>query len=203
MKDKKNELLTEAEAAKFLGLSMGWLRASRTKNPQWVGPRDTRSGTAGGSNTSVAILSPSARSVRPERAHLTRRVECELHKVKRGPENELFLQPIAETPATANQAADKRGKKAKRERRLLSAKSTLRVGTVYTFYPEFLHIDLPEDYCFRGSTIMNTPQSEIKREKKAAFDPWQQKAAFAWHRKGKAWGPVAEIQPGVNKWSEY
>ena len=42
MKDKKNELLNEAEAAEFLGLSMGWLRASRTKNPQWVGPRYTK-----------------------------------------------------------------------------------------------------------------------------------------------------------------
>ena len=43
MKGKgKNELLNEAQAADFLGISRSWLRASRTKNPQWVGPRYTK-----------------------------------------------------------------------------------------------------------------------------------------------------------------
>ena len=36
---KKSELLNEAQAAEFLGISMSWLRASRTKKPQWVGPK--------------------------------------------------------------------------------------------------------------------------------------------------------------------
>ena len=37
-KVKTKELLNEAQAAEFLGISMSWLRASRTKNPAWAGP---------------------------------------------------------------------------------------------------------------------------------------------------------------------
>ena len=39
MPDKKSELLNEHEAAEFLGISAGYLRASRTKNPEWAGPK--------------------------------------------------------------------------------------------------------------------------------------------------------------------
>jgi len=30
--------LNEFEAAEFLGISVSWLRQSRTKNPKWAGP---------------------------------------------------------------------------------------------------------------------------------------------------------------------
>ena len=43
-----------------------------------------------------------------------------------------------------------RGKQAKRERRLLLLRQ-FEVGTVYTFYPEFLQIQLPDDYRLEGS----------------------------------------------------
>ena len=49
-----------------------------------------------------------------------------------------------------------RGKKAKRERRLLLLLRDFEVGTVYTFYPEFLHIDLPADYHLGGSPYEHT-----------------------------------------------
>lgn len=35
---KSNERLNEFEAAEFLGISVSWLRQSRTKNPKWAGP---------------------------------------------------------------------------------------------------------------------------------------------------------------------
>ena len=40
--NKKSELLDEREAAKFLGLSMSYLRSSRTKYPVWAGPKFTK-----------------------------------------------------------------------------------------------------------------------------------------------------------------
>ena len=43
-----------------------------------------------------------------------------------------------------------RGKQAKRERRLLLLRQ-FEIGTVYTFYPEFLTIDLPDDYTLKGA----------------------------------------------------
>ena len=42
-----------------------------------------------------------------------------------------------------------RGKQAKRERRLLLLRQ-FEVGKVYTFYPEFLVLDLPNDYDLAG-----------------------------------------------------
>lgn len=33
------QLLTEKEAAEYLGISAQWLRCSRMKYPSWVGPR--------------------------------------------------------------------------------------------------------------------------------------------------------------------
>ena len=47
-----------------------------------------------------------------------------------------------------------RGKKAKRERRLRLLRQ-FEIGTVYTFYPEFLHIDLPADYHLEGANYGN------------------------------------------------
>ncbi len=39
MSNRKNdERLNEFEAAEFLGISVSWLRQSRTKNPKWAGP---------------------------------------------------------------------------------------------------------------------------------------------------------------------
>lgn len=35
---KDDERLNEFEAAQFLGISVSWLRQSRTKNPKWAGP---------------------------------------------------------------------------------------------------------------------------------------------------------------------
>ena len=34
-----NTLLTESEAAAYLGISPQWLRCSRMTNPSWIGPR--------------------------------------------------------------------------------------------------------------------------------------------------------------------
>ena len=42
MAHKKGEILTDAQAAKFLNISQTWLRASRSKNPQWAGPKFTK-----------------------------------------------------------------------------------------------------------------------------------------------------------------
>lgn len=40
MTHKKNStLLTEKEAAEYLGISAQWLRCSRMNNPSWAGPR--------------------------------------------------------------------------------------------------------------------------------------------------------------------
>ena len=35
---KLRKRLNEFEAADFLGISVSWLRQSRTKNPKWAGP---------------------------------------------------------------------------------------------------------------------------------------------------------------------
>lgn len=39
---QKSAVLDERQAAKFLGISMSWLRASRTKYPAWAGPVFTK-----------------------------------------------------------------------------------------------------------------------------------------------------------------
>ena len=33
-----SDMLNEKQAAEFVGLSVSWLRQSRTKNPSWAGP---------------------------------------------------------------------------------------------------------------------------------------------------------------------
>lgn len=39
---QKSAVLDERQAAKYLGISQSWLRASRSKHPAWAGPPFTK-----------------------------------------------------------------------------------------------------------------------------------------------------------------